>query len=368
MNKKITIILFGLVTILTTTQMVSAAKFHSEGVGDYALIFPDGHANIYGDWDAYNFSQRMGGISGWVIAGEEWENNDVWDTDFMDTDRPVTDTQLPGITGQDNIWFDAPGENFSFASMHGTCQPYDYTKTCLTASDCASKCLSSEGTCVCSRIPLSYNDPTHYPGFCVPSKKAFLFTSSTNDTPAHGTYYRYNIKQIALGENSQSGGWGGAGTNGGTAAAYFVNSCAAEPYWWQNDLRPIFAGLIELGVIMPVAGYADPIAYNGRGDMLGYLVQQNQNQAIYTVWHNQLTNTPNGCGCQGTSTGGYGGICGCGANLSVVYSNTGANAQSWMNLLSWNTVKTTLHQTAGNAATYALIRCNYDCNTYPMYH
>ena len=340
----------------------SVTGISAEGVSSYSYYRAE-YSNTTGDIDgaseASGFYTTMTTTSGtpWTQLNF-WTEGNVWDTDFYDPDAS-------GLSyDNDNNEFD-PGYTpaaIGFVMAHGSCDDA-VANTCSTTSDCPSGlyCMG--------------NPPSAHSSMCGAGYPRRIVTSSASSS--HGNYVFYDNGTVKWGEDSNSGSWAGAGTNGSLGVVFVVNSCGTRyPFIW-DETRPTFAGAMLGEFTMPVSniqgvGPGDLWAVSWRGSTLASLALANPTLTVTDEWFaTQDSIGPTvGPSCPDqTSTytygGGYG-YAGCAASLSVSYDSTQAAATSHVTSLTWNQARDFSNKSKGTTYGYGLYHCNYDCATYPV--
>ena len=255
-------------------ETVSNYQFVS---GGSTINDTDANTEGQGFWSA-----MLGVGTGWT-AGAWYTDSQVWDTDFHDPDRT-------GNPSDYDAYFDAPGTGISMFIGHGFCDD-GIVRSCVTSADCSLGSYCPGGTA-----------PT--PGTvrtCIKQKARVLQTSSASSAHNNIVYYGKSFglsatTNIALGEDTASGGWSAAGSNGGTNVAIIVNSCGVRSKYMNTGTANIFAGVhallmtmptnavIATGMVSPPVQYSDTVQWSARGSTLANLILSNQNAAMADAW------------------------------------------------------------------------------------
>jgi hypothetical protein len=339
---------------------VAANGVFVEGVSDYSVFrsfYGDGTGDIWGMQDATGFLTTMAQSgSPWVSKGF-YGNNNVWDYDFIDPEitHNTSDADWNGI--------DRKGVAFAYASMHGSCDDVT-TQNCLHGSDCPSGQA-------CVNTP-----PSVYSTRCVRNTPRCLVTSST--TSGHGQFVYYGNSTVKWGEDSFSGGWAGAGTNGGANVIFVRNSCGSRsPFFW-NQTYSAYAGAMLIFWTLnqsamsggPNSGSSDTFMSPTDGQALANLALMNPNNSIASVEFLAMSQRTVGTSCPDqTSTFTYGGgqgYSGCAADVAIAWDSTQAAATANVQNLTWNQAADSSHKAHGNSYGFSWFHCNYDCNLYQM--
>jgi hypothetical protein len=294
-------------------------------------------------------------------GGVFYTDTNVWDTDFYDPD--YTGDSSDG----DTYNFDSQSSfaAFAFVGAHGTCDDADLT-TCNSSADCGvfEYCAA--------------NPPSSYSSRCINGSARHLLTSSHDSS--HGQSVDYSDGSVKWGEDSNSGGWAGAGTNGSNAVVFVVNSCGSkEPFFW-GETKATYAGAMLINFTMPSSnvnkpgnwpsGVADLVTWSSRGSVLATYALNNPNQAISSGWFANLDSAPLSAGAScpdQTSNYAYGGghgYTGCAANISASWAPTENMAYALTANLPWSQASIFTAKPQGNSWSYGLEHCNYDCLTY----
>jgi len=323
-----------------------------EGVSDYTT---QGSTNTDCTTEAQGFLNGLTGNGGFT-TNIHWYDNNVFDSDFLDPDCSGCDT-----SDNDTSNFDNAGTAVALVCAHGSCNDATGT-TCTTSSQC--------GTGYCPGTP-----PTSASSACINNSPRSLVTSSTGDI--HGHFAVYGPGNARWGEDTTTGSWAGAGTNGDNNAVFLINSCAVRQPFLLSQLFPAFAGMALVNLIMPTSNlnngnFADAVTWSSRGSTLATNAVANLNGSLKSSWDALLDSTPQtqGGSCPdrtGTYTyGGGHGITGCGAHVSVSVDSTLAFAQDDLNDMTWSDTQAEGWDSFGNSYWQWWAHCNYDCITYPF--
>lgn len=357
-------------TPATTPTVVSLAW--SEGVSDYTYLYGDATHNIYGAENAQDIEYYLGMTAG-LTYFTPYVNADDYDTDYVDYEY-VTTGHPGGASGygEDQNWFDANDEAISYFSGHGQIPPCIYS-TCPSEPRCnhTYECPSNH---YCIAGP-NRGDPKE--GYCeyqwtrgliVSSPYSQLPGSLKNTVSYGGDINHGGYNQIALGESVVSGGYGLAGTNGGTNAAWFQTSFALPPATYGTTVGFMAAGVHHMGFTTPIVG--DTAAIRTAGSAIGYYAWTNPNSSAVSAFLNEvsLLGPSAGTSCPiytDGSQGGGGGYSGCGANIVLAYSNSNQAALASLNE-NWYTLQSNNLDQRGNSFGQVTMHCNYNCYTWPF--
>jgi hypothetical protein len=342
----------GLVLILTPGRgFCTSTGIIIESVNSYNSCHPG--ADLFG-----RIADAEGFLSGMTPSGSPWwtfadyQNADVWDKDFVDTD-------LYSL-GDDNVSFDAPGLAFSMFAGHGNCEDAT-SQSCTTSSQCTNPGTgqSLPGVCLAG--------PNRAAATCVYNTPRHLYTCGSNDIYSDHRV-DYSTGPVALGEDANSGAWRGAGTNGGTNFAIFDISCAVRPAQEVNEVWNLFGGLHNLATLMPTNGHSDAVDSTERGSLFAGFWHANPNSSVAQSWVSVINSVPSTEGSTCDNQGGFHGFSGCGANIviSVAKDQRGANwenhNQTWTGT---NGVSNDANDPVAAGYMQWTYICNYDCSTYP---
>src|SRR5664280_882626 len=178
------------------------------------------------------------------------------------------------------------------------------------------------------------------------------------------------IRDSAMGESSQSGGWAGVGTNGGTNLFILINSCGFRWRNWLDDSKYMFAGMHLLFVNSPVSGFTDSTGKAGHADTaqcltcgstLASYIMSNLDAPANEAWTNPtLVNSSYLC------AGDPGVNCGHSEGVNVVMSKdtTATAATNRATYENWYAVQMNSYDAHGADFAYRIGGCNYDCVQY----
>jgi hypothetical protein len=342
----------------------AATGITAEGVSDYSYaraLYGSGYApDIDMATEASGFYNTMTTTTGtpWT-ASYFWTNSLVFDTDFYDPD--VSGNSFSAYD-DDTYNFDSSGAAIAFVGGHGTCDDALGTN-CTTSANCnvGDACMA--------------NPPSSNSSRCATPSPRRLVVSE--QYPTHGDWIFYGNGFVKWGEDTNSGSWAGAGTNGGSAVVFVVNSCGTRyPFTW-GEAKPAYAGAMLINWTMPqsnvaTAGSADTWTWSSRGSTLATYALANPNSSVAGAWFANLNSAPSTAGysCPDeTSTytygGGYG-YTGCGGNLSMSWAQTQAAATANVTSLTWTQAQNFANKPTGNTYGYEWVQCNYDCATYGL--
>jgi hypothetical protein len=254
----------------------------------------------------------------------------------------------------DDACFDARETAISFFSGHGTCDGFNPITTCTSSADCHPPRTAEDGRC-------SF-DPLRPTGFCFHPAPRNIVTNG--DRVTHGNFVDYTSGIVKYGESANSGGWAGAGTNGGTNLVVLSLSCGAFRTDLLHDLGAMLAGVHMVATVMPVNG--DTADVPNRGSAFADQFLANPNGSVAAAWRKVIHIISHDGSCRaGGGDGGGGGVNGCGANLVFAGDTTAANADGRMNE-NWTSIRDDALDAKGFSFWRATYDCNYDCNKFPI--
>lgn len=288
-----------------------------------------------------------------------YTDNSVWDSDFHD----------PDLTGysfdSDTLYFDRAGAAVSYACGHGRCD------------DAVNwNCTSNNN---CGRYSYCPGFPPVDPGeskVCIYEKQRRLTTAST--ISSHGNHVFYGrdcgtsctqpFKSFAMGEDSSSGAFGGAGTNGGANVSFISNSCGVRSGFLNLTTYNFFAGVHSVMMLMPTAAWrstsgaifqSDALGWNGRGAYIAQVMLTNPSSAVKDAW---LDPTHVSYSYVDLS----GGTKRWGANIIIARGATQADADWHALTESWVGAKYESNDPTGRGYYRMYASCSYDCATWGM--
>jgi hypothetical protein len=294
-----------------------------------------------------------------------WQDNEVYDTDFLD---PDTSGASSSFNDTNNFDQNNRTNGIAFFQGHGFNEPSNAggPPTGCTASNwqtaCAPAPAGTTGVLGCVVTPGSeqYLNKTgggscHYN---VPSKEPAYVTCSNNDYQ-HFAYLSQNVK---FGESGYSGGWAGAATNGGVGLVFAKHSFGMwlpfASQWW-----PVFAGMdLYAGVAI---GWGDSNDSPGYGYAVANPYSRNPTSSVRSGYLGAMNNISDGDGSCPTAFGGTswpGGMNGCGCHAIMTLSSTAACGQAIIGNETWQNVKNSNYSNCqtGNGYYYWYINCNYN--------
>jgi hypothetical protein len=293
-----------------------------------------------------------GFMQGMVFPGSRWHENALWgngtvyDIDFVES---AIDSQ-----GGDQLNFDIPGTAVSYFTGHGTCNAgCSNTVSCTTTSACTTPNAAAG-----ERMPGSCRfSPLDNPRCCYMTDRQAVTHGSSDK---FGGIVNYSSGPIRWGESPQSGGWAGAGTNGGTNLVVLDISCGILPTFWYQALQNANAGVQMIATIMVAGGDTDNVA--DRGATFATFYRANENARVSDSWLDTMNALPanegSACPDVGLGAGGGHGFNGCGCNIITGMDSTKDRADTSMNE-SWVTLANDSNDALGNLWMTVRWQCNY---------
>lgn len=334
--------------VASSTPAEAGTRITTEGVDQYV---PNqcGWGGALNNRVANNNGFRAGMVTGdgrWT-AGANFANSSVWDRDMYDPER--TGNPLDNDTNN----FDRAGDGIAFFSGHGICDGAT-TTLCTSSTQCNSPPPGASMPSSCKQGPPGSGFPPIGQGWCHYFTPRRAFTCSTSS--AHNNDVNYTGGQVKFGESANSGGWSGAGTNGGVNMAILDVSCGVLPQFAPQQLSQAFAGVHLIGTIMPVTGDTADVA--NRGSAFAARWASNEWQSVAGSWIYVVLDL-GGANCSG------GGINGCGCNW--VQAQHATWADWYVNTESWVGVKLDSNDATSSGWWAGRQICNYNQAQYP-YH
>jgi len=255
--------------------------------------------------------------------GARYTNSAVYDTDFVDT---TVDGR-----GTDAIYFDRRNRAIAFFSGHGITDHGCSTMSCSTNATCTNPATATGGGI--PRLPgVCRFSPFDAPRCCYMVDRQAV-THSIGDK-LNGLV-NYTGGPIRWGESPQSGGWAGAGTDGGANLVVLDISHGVLPPFWYETFQQANAGVQLIATMMTAGG--DTASVPDRGAVFASFFRANENSSVADAWVQTMNALPasEGGGCPGG--GGGHGFNGCGCNIVVGMDSSAARAnasltESWVHL------------------------------------
>jgi hypothetical protein len=330
--------------------------------------------------DLPNAIPNCAGFSSWMTNsffhsvfthGPEYTDSSVFDTDFIDPELT--------LGGADYGNFDPSGQAISYFCGHGTSDDgFGNVSSCGSGVLCGSSanCTAARNpygtgtTGVCRHAPGDNSGKVQY-GYCSYPTNRYIIINEPS--PRYSNAIDYSTGRfIAFGESPTSGTWRGAGTDGGTNVVVLDLSNGLQPGFPIQNLMPAFAGVHEIMTIMPTYGDTAMVADRGSAFAESYIFNTYGDYEPSTAWLeaiNQLSGEggvcTDPCGATKVTSGGWGGINGCGCNVVMAM---GANSSEPNQHIreTWNDIQNDALDGRGNSYYAWYYLCNYDTTTYPI--
>lgn len=265
--------------------------------------------------------------------------NSDWELAERDVDFQVDDMDFVDAYNMDSLNFDRPGTAISYFTGHGTCGPYGANppQPCTSTRQCTNKVPGTTLPGSCKYGPGDISQ-------CVYLSDRFLFT---NGFDRFGGAVDYSGGSVHWGESQNSGGWAGAGTDGGTNMVVLDISCGVLPTFWLQQLRPAMAGIHMLATIMPVTGDTNNVP--DRGSAFGGSWAANPDGSVAQAWLTTMNSIPGS------------GINGGGCNFAIAFDATAQDASTNLNA-NWTQLRNDGFDAKGSNFYSAGWLCNWAFN------
>ena len=300
-----------------------------------------------GSGDLSNSIANGDGFSqGVVFPGSRFHMNGRWiDATVYDTD--FVDTEINSL-GNDTRYFDMPGTAISFLTAHGIGTHGCSSQSCTSTSQCQAPATGG------GRFPGSCRFSPFDPARCCYMVDRQAVVNGRVDR--FNGLVNYTNELVRWGESPQSGGWAGAGTNGGTNVVVLDISHGILPTFWTQTMLNANAGVHLILTLMTAGG--DTANVSQRGSTFAKFFQQDQNKSVAKSWLNTMASLPANLGGACPGGGGGGGFNGCGCNIAVGMDKTRARAEASMRE-SWVSITNDNNDALGNQWVTVRWLCNY---------
>ncbi len=329
---------------LSAGLLSAAQPLHADSKG----IVVESVNNFGGSGDLSNsIANGDGFIQGMVFPGSQfflsarWTDGTVYDTDFVDHEI--------NALGNDNGNFDKPGTAISYLTAHGIGAHGCSSQACTSTSQCQSPNAAAG-----ERFPASCRfSPFDSPRCCYMVDRAAV-VRGTGDR--FNGVINYTGGPVRWGESPQSGGWAGAGTNGGTNVVVLDISHGILPTFWYPTLRSANAGVHLILTLMTAGGDTANVAQ--RGATFASFFRANPHSSVAESWKATMNSLPANLGGSCPGGGGGHGFNGCGCNIAVGMDKTADRAavsvrESWVSITNDN------NDAIGNQFFVWRAQCNY---------
>jgi hypothetical protein len=176
------------------------------------------------------------------------------------------------------------------------------------------------------------------------------------DQDRFGGLVNYTGGPIRWGESPQSGGWAGAGTNGGTNVVVLDISHGILPTFWNQTLRDANAGVQLIATLMTAGGDTANVAQ--RGSTLAAFYRANENSRFSRAWKETMNALPATLGGTCLNLGGGHGFNGCGCNVIMGMDISLERAQGALRE-GWVHITQDSNDALGNNFSWIEWQCNY---------
>jgi hypothetical protein len=292
-----------------------------------------------------------GFMQGMVFPGSRWTagarytDTAVYDTDFVD---PAVNS-----VGKDQSYFDRGGRAVAYFTGHGIGDHGCSTLSCTSTSQCTRPNTATGGGV--PRLPGSCRFSPMDPARCcyMVDRQAATFS------PAHdkfGGRVNYTGGPIRWGESPQSGGWAGAGTDGGANLVVLDISHGVLPTFWYQTFVRANAGVQMIATMMTAGG--DTAIVAERGKTFATFYRANENARVSESWVETMNSLPANEGGSCPGGGGGHGFNGCGCNIILGMDHTLQRAQESLGE-GWVHLSHDSNDALGNQFFAARWVCNY---------
>lgn len=277
----------------------------------------------------------------------------VWGSDFTDPGR--------ASPGNDSTWFDKTSSGvhagIELFSGHGDCSDQT-SQICASFIPCNSPPAGAQLPGLCLHAYPSFS----YCTYDMPSSKGVQAFSDWSNPINFGYDFVTYRDRIALGDGPSTNGWAGVGTDGGDNFVIIDNSCGIRPGFHDQNAKSMFAGVRNMAFIEIT--YGDAADVMDRGPVFGdHYLSSPDTGKIAWAWADTLSSVTGGSSCP--LGGGFHGILGCGAHVTLTYDATCPYAVWNRDQETWTTVRNDAYDASGNQCTTYVFQCNWDCFTYP---
>jgi hypothetical protein len=292
-----------------------------------------------------------GFMQGMVFPGSRWRSGArytdtaVYDTDFAD---PTADSR-----GKDQTYFDRGGRAVAYFTGHGIGDHGCSTIACTSTSQCTRPGTATGGGV--PRLPGSCRfSPMDAPRCCyMVDRKAVTFSPAEDK---FGGLINYTGGPIRWGESPQSGGWAGAGTDGGANLVVLDISHGVLPTFWAHTFVRANAGVQLIATMMTAGG--DTAIVADRGKTFATFYRANENARVSDSWVQTMNSLPANEGNLCPGGGGGHGFNGCGCNIIIGMDQTPQRAQESLGE-GWVNLSNDANDALGNQFYSARWVCNY---------
>jgi hypothetical protein len=282
----------------------------------------------YGPGDQLDNSIANGDgfMQGMVFPGSRWHwrgrwtDNSVFDSDFVDPSANSLGHD------QSSYSFDTPGTAVAYFTGHGILADGCSNEKCSSTTGCSRPLTGPPVLVSCRYSPIDS-------ARCCSMVDRALVTHSTFDR--FSSVVDYTGGPVRWGESPQSGGWAGAGTNGGANLVVLDISHGVLPPFWYQTFSNANAGVQMVATLMTGGGDTKNVA--DRGAIFATFYRVDERARVSESWVETMNSLPSSEGDACPGGGGGHGFNGCGCNIVIGMDNSrerafGALREDWVNL------------------------------------
>jgi len=290
------------------------------------------------------FAQGMLFPGSRFTAGARYTNSAVYDTDFVD---PAANS-----VGNDTTYFDRRNRAIAYFTGHGITDHGCSTVSCSTSAACTNPATAQGGGAF--RLPgVCRFSPFDMPRCCYMVDRQAVTRSPSDKLNG---LVNYTGGPIRWGESPQSGGWAGAGTDGGANLVVLDISHGVLPPFWAETFVRANAGVQLIATMM--TGGGDTSNVPDRGSTFASFFRANENSRVAEAWVQTMNSLPASEGGSCPGGGGGHGFNGCGCNLVIGMDIDAARANASLTE-SWVHLTQDSNDALGNRFFAARWVCNY---------
>jgi hypothetical protein len=340
---RVVFLLFATVS-LTLCASLAIAQTSTDIIVESVTDYGPGDQLVNSIPNGDGFAQGMLFPGSRFTAGARYTNSAVYDTDFVD---PAADKR-----GNDTTFFDRHNRAVAYFTGHGIADHGCSTVSCSTSTVCTNPATAQGGGA--ARLPgVCRFSPFDMPRCCYMVDRQAV-TRSPSDR--FNGRINYTSGPIRWGESPQSGGWAGAGMDGGANLIVLDISHGVLPPFWAETFSRANAGVQLIATMMTAGGDTANVA--DRGAVFAAFYRANENGRVAEAWAQTMNSLPasEGGGCPGG--GGGHGFNGCGCNLIVGMDINAPRANASLTE-SWVHLTQDSNDALGNRFFAARWICNY---------
>lgn len=170
---------------------------------------------------------------------------------------------------------------------------------------------------------------------------------------------------MAFGEDSTTGTWGNAGTNGGSHLFVVSQSYGLRPFYPWLEVSSLAAGMHFYATLMPTSGDSNDNATVGQAFASFY--NGNPASSVSSAWMNALASVNEGGTCaSGLPSHGFttvGSQPGCGCYVIMSFNTSGTTVTNTFNE-NWAALQTERNTPLGSGYLAWGVGCDYNVQTY----